>query len=146
MYFENVPIPKENVLGEVGAGFKIAMNILNSGRFSMGSAGAGTIFNHIFFSNIYIYINLNIGILKKLLSWTVEHANTRVQFGKPLKEFEMIQEKFAKMACTVYAMESMAYLTAGMLDSYDAPDCAMEAAMVKVIQCVYPLFAGTINK
>jgi len=42
VFFENVKIPKENVLGEVGGGFKVAMNILNSGRFSMGSAGAGT--------------------------------------------------------------------------------------------------------
>lgn len=72
--------------------------------------------------------------MKKLLNWTAEHAVTRVQFGKPLKDFEMIQEKFAKMACTIYAMESMAYLTAGMLDSYAEPDCAMEAAMVKVIK------------
>ena len=47
VYFENVPIPKENVLGEVGSGFKIAMNILNSGRFSMGSAGAGKILTRI---------------------------------------------------------------------------------------------------
>jgi acyl-CoA dehydrogenase family protein 9 len=84
------------------------------------------------------HIFKNVGILKKLLGWTVEHANTRVQFGKTLKEFEMIQEKFAKMACTVYAMESMAYLTAGMLDAYDEPDCAMEAAMVKVISLSSP--------
>ncbi|KAI9555608.1 hypothetical protein GHT06_018123 [Daphnia sinensis] len=112
VYFENVPIPKENVLGEVGAGFKIALNILNSGRFSMGSSGAG--------------------MLKKLLGWTAEHAVSRKQFGKALMEFELIQEKFAKMACTVYAMESMAYLTSAMLDTYEEPDCAMEAAMVKV--------------
>jgi alkylation response protein AidB-like acyl-CoA dehydrogenase len=39
--FENTPVPAENVLGEVGDGFKIAMNILNSGRFSMGSSSAG---------------------------------------------------------------------------------------------------------
>lgn len=45
VYFENVPIPKENVLGEVGGGFKIALNILNSGRFSMGSGGAGAVTN-----------------------------------------------------------------------------------------------------
>lgn len=113
VYFENVPIPKENVLGEVGAGFKIALNILNSGRFSMGSSGAG--------------------MLKKLIGWTAEHAVSRKQFGKALMEFELIQEKFAKMACTVYAMESMAYLTSAMLDTYEEPDCAMEAAMVKVI-------------
>ena len=41
MYFDNTPVPMENVLGEVGGGFKVAMNILNSGRFSMGSSGAG---------------------------------------------------------------------------------------------------------
>lgn len=44
---------------------------------------------------------------------TAEHAIQRKQFGKALREFELIQEKFAKMATSVYAMESMAYLTAG---------------------------------
>jgi len=49
VYFENTPVPVENVLGEVGDGFKIAVNILNSGRFSMGSAVAGTMrFNRQF--------------------------------------------------------------------------------------------------
>jgi acyl-CoA dehydrogenase family protein 9 len=50
-----VPIPKENVLGEVGAGFKIALNILNSGRFSMGSSGAGG-YNYVFL--VYIQFNM----------------------------------------------------------------------------------------
>lgn len=110
--FENTPVPLENVLGEVGDGFKIAMNILNSGRFSMGSSSAG--------------------ILKKLIGQTTEHAINRQQFGKPLSEFELIQEKIAKMTALTYTMESMAYLTAGMLDSYENPDCAIEAAIVKV--------------
>ena len=52
-------------------------------------------------------------MLKKLLSWSAEHAINRKQFGKPLMEFELIQEKFAKMATTIYAMESMSYLTSG---------------------------------
>jgi len=112
VHFDNTPVPVENVLGEVGGGFKIAMQILNSGRFSMGSSGAG--------------------ILKKLIGMTVDHASNRKQFGKKLTEFGMIQEKFAKMATTVYAMESMAYLTAGTLDQYDNPDLSVEAAMVKV--------------
>ena len=55
----------------------------------------------------------HLGILKKLLTWTTEHAVTRQQFGKPLKDFEMLQEKFARIGTTIYAMESMAYLTAG---------------------------------
>ena len=42
VHFDNTPVPVENVLGEVGGGFKVAMNILNSGRFSMGSSVAGS--------------------------------------------------------------------------------------------------------
>lgn len=112
VHFENTPVPLENVLGEVGSGFKLAMNILNSGRFSMGSSGAG--------------------ILKKMISHTAEHACTRKQFGRHLSEFGLIQEKFAKMAVMAYAMESMAYLTAGIIDMYEQPDCAVEAAIVKI--------------
>uniref|UniRef100_A0A668AAS0 Complex I assembly factor ACAD9, mitochondrial n=1 Tax=Myripristis murdjan TaxID=586833 RepID=A0A668AAS0_9TELE len=110
--FDNVPVPVENVIGEVGAGFKVAMNILNSGRFSMGSAGAG--------------------MIKKLIEMTSEYAATRKQFNRKLSEFGMIQEKFAVMAMNAFVMESMAYLTAGMMDRPGVPDCSLEAAMVKV--------------
>ncbi|XP_062970462.1 complex I assembly factor ACAD9, mitochondrial isoform X2 [Cynocephalus volans] len=122
VHFENTRVPIENVLGEVGGGFKVAMNILNSGRFSMGSAVAG--------------------MLKKLIEMTAEYACTRRQFNKNLSEFGLIQEKFALMAQKAYVMESMAYLTAGMLDRPGFPDCSIEAAMVKVFssegawQCV----------
>ncbi|XP_049622472.1 complex I assembly factor ACAD9, mitochondrial [Suncus etruscus] len=122
VHFENTPVPVENVLGEVGGGFKVAMNILNSGRFSMGSSVAG--------------------MLKKLIEMTAEYACTRKQFNKPLSGFGLIQEKFALMAQKAYVMESMAYLTAGMLDQPGFPDCSVEAAMVKVFsseaawQCV----------
>lgn len=112
VHFDNTPVPMENVLGEVGGGFKVAMNILNSGRFSMGSSGAG--------------------ILKKLIAMTSEHATSRKQFGKHLTEFKLIKEKFAKMAVTTYAMESMAYWTAGIIDQYQNPECSLEAAMVKI--------------
>ncbi|KAG9483677.1 complex I assembly factor ACAD9, mitochondrial [Eleutherodactylus coqui] len=122
LHFENTKIPIENVIGEVGGGFKVAMNILNSGRFSMGSASAG--------------------IIKKLIEMTAEYACTRKQFNKKLSDFELIQEKFAIMAEKAYVMESMAYLTAGMMDRPGFPDCSVEAAMVKVFssegawQCV----------
>lgn len=112
VYFDNTPIPSENIIGEVGEGFKIAMNVLNSGRFSMGSSSAG--------------------VLKKLMQMTAEHAISRKQFGSPLKDFGLIQEKFAKIGCLIYAMESMAYLTAGIIDQYEEPDIPVEAAMVKV--------------
>ncbi|XP_021550698.1 complex I assembly factor ACAD9, mitochondrial isoform X2 [Neomonachus schauinslandi] len=122
VHFENTKVPIENVLGEVGGGFKVAMNILNSGRFSMGSTVAG--------------------MLKKLIEMTAAYACTRKQFNKNLSEFGLIQEKFALMAQKAYVMESMAYLTAGMLDQPGFPDCSIEAAMVKVFssegawQCV----------
>lgn len=88
------------------------MKILNSGRFSMGSSSAG--------------------VLKKLIKLVAQHATERKQFGKQLKEFQIIKEKVAKLSMDVYAMESMAYMTAGILDLYEDPDCSMEAAMVKV--------------
>uniref|UniRef100_H2S1Q8 Acyl-CoA dehydrogenase family, member 9 n=1 Tax=Takifugu rubripes TaxID=31033 RepID=H2S1Q8_TAKRU len=69
--FDNVPVPVENVIGEVGGGFKIAMNILNSGRFSMGSSASG--------------------MIKKLIELSSEYAATRKQFTKSLSEFGMIQ-------------------------------------------------------
>ncbi|XP_003410003.2 complex I assembly factor ACAD9, mitochondrial isoform X1 [Loxodonta africana] len=122
VHFENTKVPVENVLGEVGGGFKVAMNILNSGRFSMGSTVAG--------------------MLKKLIEMTAEYACTRKQFNKKLSEFGLIQEKFALMAQKAYVMESMAYLTAGLLDRPGVPDCSVEAAIVKVFsseaawQCV----------
>ncbi|XP_025922194.1 acyl-CoA dehydrogenase family member 9, mitochondrial isoform X2 [Apteryx rowi] len=112
VHFENTKVPIENVIGEVGGGFKIAMNILNSGRFSMGSASAG--------------------MIKKLIEMTAEYACTRKQFNKKLSEFGLIQEKFSFMAVKAYVMESMAYLTAGMMDRPGFPDCSVEAAMVKV--------------
>ncbi|KAJ1069464.1 hypothetical protein K5549_019537, partial [Capra hircus] len=112
VHFENTRVPVENVLGEVGGGFKVAMNILNSGRFSMGSTVAG--------------------MLKKLIGMTAEYACTRKQFNRSLSEFGLIQEKFALMAQKAYVMESMAYLTAAMLDAPGFPDCSIETAMVKV--------------
>ncbi|XP_009236690.3 complex I assembly factor ACAD9, mitochondrial isoform X4 [Pongo abelii] len=111
VHFENTKVPVENILGEVGDGFKVAMNILNSGRFSMGSVVAG--------------------LLKRLIEMTAEYACTRKQFNKRLSEFGLIQEKFALMAQKAYVMESMTYLTAGMLDQPGFPDCSIEAAMVK---------------
>ncbi|XP_072521553.1 complex I assembly factor ACAD9, mitochondrial isoform X2 [Salminus brasiliensis] len=110
--FEDTKVPIENVIGEVGGGFKIAVNILNSGRFSMGSASAG--------------------MIKRLIEMTAEYACTRKQFNRRLSEFGMIQEKFSIMAKYAYVMESMAYLTAGIMDRPGVPDCSLEAAMVKV--------------
>ncbi|GAB6029896.1 hypothetical protein CHUAL_005596 [Chamberlinius hualienensis] len=112
VHFDNTPVPVENILGQVGTGFKVAMNILNSGRFGVGSSVAGE--------------------MRHLLSMAAEHAIQREQFQKPIKDFELIQDKFVNVAMQIYVMESMAYLTAGLIDSQEKPDCAVEAAITKV--------------
>jgi len=114
--FEDTHVPVENVLGELNKGFKIAMQILNGGRFSMGSSVAGQ--------------------LKRLVGIVTQYVHERKQFGKSLAEFELIQQKIFNMSQEAYAMESMAYMTAGQLDKLDEdgnpPDCSIEAAMVKI--------------
>ncbi|CAK4714565.1 hypothetical protein LEN26_006799 [Aphanomyces euteiches] len=122
VFFDNVKVPVENVLGGgpdgktgglagVGHGFKVAMNILNNGRFGIGAASGGT--------------------LRRVISLAAEHAKTRKQFGSTLSEFGLIKEKIGVMALNTYAIESMAYMTTGMIDRGD-PFCEIEAAMCKV--------------
>ena len=82
------------------------------------------------------------GQMKRMLPKVTEHAHSRIQFGKPLWEFGLIQEKIFNMVMKTYAMESMAYLTAGHMDKRgkdgEIEECSLEAAMVKVGPlCVY---------
>ena len=94
---EEVKVPVENVLGEVGKGAYIAFNILNFGRFGLG---AGTI-----------------GAAKDLLKVATRYAGERQQFGKPIATFGLIQHKLAEMAARIFAGESVVYRTAGMIDA-----------------------------
>ena len=111
LYFEDVKIPVENVLGEVGDGFKVAMNILNNGRFGMAGTLAGT--------------------MSACIKKAAEHASNRVQFNKKLEEFGGIQEKLAKMAMLQYAAQSMAYMISANMD-LGSQDYHLEAAISKV--------------
>ncbi|KAH8418227.1 hypothetical protein KR222_005866, partial [Zaprionus bogoriensis] len=111
VYFEDVKIPIENVLGEEGEGFKVAVNILNSGRFGMGATLSGT--------------------MKKCISIATAHANNRVQFGQKIKEFGAIQDKLAQMNILQYATESMAFMISQNMDS-NSQDYHLEAAISKV--------------
>ena len=111
MHFENVRIPKENLLGEVGKGFKIAMTILNSGRTGLGGG--------------------SVGGMKKLISLSAKQAKERVQFGKPISDFGLIKQKVGQMVVDCYATESVVSMVAGLNDAgYD--DYAVEAAISKV--------------
>src|SRR5207245_7302415 len=94
VYFEDAPVPAANLLGEVGGGFKIAMEILNNGRLGL-AAGC-------------------VGAAKTVLKLSVGHATMRRQFGRPISEFGLIKDKIARMVTETYAAESMVYLTNGM--------------------------------
>ncbi|XP_075162280.1 acyl-CoA dehydrogenase very long chain [Haematobia irritans] len=111
VYFEDVKIPAENVLGQEGEGFKVAMNILNNGRFGMGATLSGT--------------------MKHCIATAVDHCNNRTQFGKKLKEYKAIQEKIAKMCLIQYATESMAFQISQNMDA-GSQDYHLEAAISKV--------------
>ncbi|XP_069501997.1 very long-chain specific acyl-CoA dehydrogenase, mitochondrial isoform X2 [Ambystoma mexicanum] len=111
VHFDNVRVPAENVLGEVGGGFKVAMNILNNGRFGMAAALSGT--------------------MKGAIAAAVDHAANRTQFGSKIHTFGIIQEKLARMAMLHYVTESMAYMISGNMDS-GAKDFQIEAAISKI--------------
>lgn len=111
VFFDDVKIPVENVLGGEGNGFKVAMNILNNGRFGMAATMAGT--------------------MRVCIAKATEHANNRVQFGKKIKEFGNVQEKLARMAMLQYVTQSMAYMVAGNMD-LGSKDYHLEAAISKI--------------
>jgi len=111
MHFENVRVPKENLLGEAGKGFKIAMTILNSGRTGLGGG--------------------SVGGMKKLIALSAKQAKERVQFGKPIAEFGLIKQKVGQMLVDCYATEAVVSMVAGLTDGgYE--DYAVEAAISKV--------------
>ncbi|NIJ04070.1 acyl-CoA dehydrogenase family protein [Frigoribacterium faeni] len=112
VHFTDVRVPAENLLGEPGDGFRIAMATLNNGRMSMGTAIAGG--------------------MKQFLAWSVEHTEARRQFGRPLADFEMVGDKLAWMTQQIYGVESMSYMTTGFVDRGDT-DFALESAMTKVV-------------
>ncbi|TVR05208.1 MAG: acyl-CoA dehydrogenase [Deltaproteobacteria bacterium] len=97
LVLEDVLVPEENVLGEVGRGHKIAFNILNVGRFKLG---VGVL-----------------GAAKRTLGISVKYALERKQFGRPIGTFGAIREKLAQMQTRLYALESMCYRVAGYMDA-----------------------------
>lgn len=111
VFFDQCAIPIENVLGEVGEGFKVAMNILNNGRFGMAGTLAGT--------------------MTTCIAKATEHATQRVQFGKRLEEYGGVQEKLARMAMLQYVTQSMAYMVSGNMDG-GSQDYHLEAAISKI--------------
>src|SRR5580692_4253421 len=108
VFFDNVKVPVENVLGEIGRGHIIAFNILNIGRLKLGPFAQGG--------------------CRADLADAIQYAKERKAFGKSISEFGMIQHKIAEMAVRMFASESMTYRVVGAIEaqlagfSWDAPD------------------------
>ena len=97
IFFDNSPVPKENLLHEIGRGHIVAFNTLNVGRFSLGA--------------------YCLGGAKEVLKASSKYSKERTAFGKSLKDFGLIKTKLGEMAIRIYAVESMIYRSAGMIES-----------------------------
>lgn len=96
LFFNNVPIPKENLLGERGKGFNMALNILNNGRIKICAGGVG---------------GMKFGITK-----SVEYANQRIQFDQPIAQFGAMKYKLGQMAMLAFINESAVYRVGADVD------------------------------
>jgi alkylation response protein AidB-like acyl-CoA dehydrogenase len=94
--FQDVKVPVENILGEIGRGHVVALNTLNIGRYKLGPA--------------------TVGGAKLLIAEGVKYAKSRVQFGRSISDFGLIKHKIAEMVIKTYVTESMVYRTAGLLN------------------------------
>ena len=95
---QNVKVPAENLLGEVGKGHKVAFNVLNFGRFKLGAGCSGAAHGGI--------------------DEAVKYAAARRQFGQPIATFGAIRHKIGEMIARTYAVESLVYRTAGLIDRH----------------------------
>jgi acyl-CoA dehydrogenase family protein 9 len=109
--YNGIRVPPENVLGEPGDGFRIAMQVLNNGRLSLGTG--------------------SVGGAKYLLDRTIRHVKERRQFGMPLADFELVQDKVGWAVSYLFGLESMAYLSTGLVDQ-GVKDYSLESAICKV--------------
>ncbi|MGE3316650.1 MAG: acyl-CoA dehydrogenase family protein [Planctomycetaceae bacterium] len=109
--FNDMYVPKENILGEVGRGLRLALTVLDFGRTTFGASCTGA--------------------AKFCVEKMVSYANERRQFGRLLGEFELVKEKIAQAAADTFAMESATYHTAALIDS-GSHDYMLETSMIKV--------------
>jgi acyl-CoA dehydrogenase family member 9 len=104
-------VPKENILGPIGKGLKVALTVLDFGRTTFGACCTGA--------------------ARTCLQLAVEHANRRRQFKKTLADFDLVKKKIGRMAADLYAMEAMTAVTASLIDR-GLEDYMIETAMLKV--------------
>lgn len=107
----DMAVPRENILGPIGKGLKVALTVLDFGRTTFGACCTGA--------------------AKTCLRLAIEHANTRRQFKKTLGDFDLVKKKIGRMAADIYAMEAMTVVTASLIDR-GLEDYMIETAMLKV--------------
>jgi alkylation response protein AidB-like acyl-CoA dehydrogenase len=96
LILQDARVPAENVLGEIGKGHKVAFNVLNYGRFKLGAMCSGG--------------------ARRVIAQAASYAAQRKQFGQPIASFGAVRHKLAEMVIREYAVESMLYRTAGLID------------------------------
>jgi acyl-CoA dehydrogenase family protein 9 len=111
VHFDHVAVPAENVIGEPGRGFNVAMQVLDSGRLDLASGC--------------------VGLCRRVIKMAVERCRERRAFGRPIGEFGLIKDKIATMISETWALECVTYLTTGMVDA-GADDFSVESAICKV--------------
>jgi alkylation response protein AidB-like acyl-CoA dehydrogenase len=110
LYFEDCRVPAENVLGEVGKGYGVALSTLDIGRVGLGASC--------------------LGMAKEAYELSVKYAVERQQFGRPIADFQAIQFKLADMAVKIYTMEQIVYDCAGKVDRREP--ARVESSIVKL--------------
>jgi len=111
VHFDNVKVPAEQVIGEEGHGFKVAMAILNNGRTGLGGGC--------------------VGAMKSCLELSLKQSTDRKQFGKSISEFGLVKEKLSEMSVNIFATESVVAMVGHYIDS-EVEDFSVEAAISKV--------------
>ncbi len=129
LFLDNVKVPKENILGEIGKGHYVAFNILNVGRFKLGAMVTGG--------------------AKRYLTIAIQYANERKQFKRPISSFGAIKYKLAEMATRIFVTEAAVLRTSGLINDMEnrlhaeglsysdarvkaAEEYAIEASILKV--------------
>src|SRR5580704_7050632 len=117
IFLDNVAVPVENVLGEIGRGHLIAFNILNIGRLKLGAFACGG--------------------AKEILRVCLKYAQERKAFGKSISEFGLIQHKLAEMAIRIFATESATYRVVGLIENQLVDQTELKAVEEYAAECSY---------
>ncbi|HHJ49326.1 MAG TPA: acyl-CoA dehydrogenase [Phaeodactylibacter sp.] len=132
VFFENVKVPKENLLGEIGKGHKIAFNALNVGRFKL--------------------CVLCVGASKHVIGESIQYAKERIQFGRPIADFGAIKYKISEQIIRIFASESAEYRTSNDMQQMEEllkaegasyGDAKLKAAEEYAIECALLKVAGS---